>query len=737
VSNYADNLEPYINQLISLAANNPTSLGTVITNLFSIPRDEHMCNSMVHFFCNVIMPQYQGRIDRWMNPLSVKRDYFELIAIDDSIYIDMFLERIKQTFDKMLRGVTVDLIGTEFRNTMKKAIYTLAQARSFQVALECIQEGRYNSTVVFISKMLAKVHDRALKTLQNDLRNQFQSISHYDTLYTDGDLVCVTFRGVELCSYFVTYASKCAFKVLEQFLSVTDVSPVTNVGKLPEAVSEKNYEAYLYICDLLLERASKNFEQIGYSNQYSGRANIEFSDSELRTILCYLATMRHYLREYETRGEKHDWPIWKHIVPALTDQRDDETINQILQLRCSICLNVFVNGPSSTTGEDNIEHSLMNVELRFACTHMFHSSCLNRYRQLCCSLCRNEYSRRNSAGSICDIVFSTSDIINNTQISDQGRLALSRVMRLARYQVLPQSEITPEQRELNERERRATEALQRAREAPVRVPDNNQARRRLAERILEDSDKNKNRAEGSTIEKRRRLTFPQSSIASQVVTSTDSTVEATTTATSVQTAATESISAATEPEPTPAATEPEPTPAATEPEPTPAATEPEPTPAATESTTAAPKPTAAVAAHPGPAPETGRLTALLSGASDVATAVSRLRLPRPGGAKPKLAMDTTDVCFVRTLRKYLRMLIRLRRGEPTNMPYEGFDFHYSDEQIQRSIQRFLDLIQTIEAITFDVTDVSAFVERVLADDGATCAELLAIYDRVDAEGAGA
>jgi cytoskeletal protein RodZ len=311
----------------------------------------------------------------------------------------------------------------------------------------------------------------------------------------------------------------------------------------------------------------------------------------------------------------------------------------------------------------------------------------------------------------------------------------------------------------------------------VRVPDNNQARRRLAERILVDSDKNKNRAEGSTIEKRRRLVSSPSAAASEVligvttavsepiVSASEVTTDATsepivatsevttvatsepivatsevvTDATSEPIVATSEVTAVTTSEPIVAASETsEPIVAASK---VTAITTSEPIVATSEVTAVAPQPIvaapAAVAAHPGPAPETGRLTSLLSGASDVAVAAPRLRLPRPGGAKPKLAMDTTEVCFVRTLRDYLRMLIKTRQGEPIRIPYEGFNFYFSDKQIQDMIHEHLRLIQTIEAITFDVTDVSAFVERVLANDGATCAELLAIYDRVDAEGAGA
>ena len=62
---------------------------------------------------------------------------------------------------------------------------------------------------------------------------------------------------------------------------------------------------------------------------------------------------------------------------------------------------------------------------------------------------------------------------------------------------------------------------------------------------------------------------------------------------------------------------------------------------------------------------------------------------------------------------------------------------YDENDVLDFIREFERLINELESVVYDVTEISPYVERVLAGDEATCAELLAIYDRIDAEGAGA
>jgi hypothetical protein len=612
------------------------------------------------------------------------------------------------------------------------------------ITIKFMQEGQYESHVVLVSKLIVKVYDETKNLLRDKMPSILRDASRsYGSYYlSDDDMNVISFNDIEFCRYSVRFASICVFEMLRRFLKLRDVNPNTDIGTLGESVNERNYEAYLILSDLVMQRVLSDSEQIITINRQSGRVNTEIGEHNLKSIKRYLTTMRHSLRAYETSGEKQDWKIWKHLVPALVSANDAENIKNIREMHCIICMNPFVNGPEFTTDRNGVQHSLKDLALRFSCMHVFHVTCLDQARVVSCPLCRTPFSRRQADNSPCDILFTTGDIINNSQITDSGRHGLAVYSRLTMLDRLQPRVVTEQERADQERERSETEARKRYRQDMIRELHSKSARRHGIFRSRGTVEKNSSHGDKDDGQKRRRLASPQPAISSEVEMGADSAADATATATSVQTAAAEPIPA--DAEPIPAAAES----ILAAAEPIPAATEPilaaaEPIPAATEPTTAAPKPTAAAAAHHGPAPETGRLTALLARASDVGTAAPRLRLPRSGGAKPKLAIDSViknrpgTSKFLKSLRKYLRMMILVRRGEKIRLPLEGFDFFYKEKDVLDFIRESERLINELESFTYDVTEISPYVERVLAGDEATCAELLAIYDRIDAEGAGA
>lgn len=677
-------------------------------------------------------PVYEGQIDRWkLRCKAAAEPFFKPRSLEDGKYIEIMVQHVNRVFDRMIRRVTVHNVGTSFRNSMIKAIYNMTRAHSFLITIRFIQEGQYESHVVLVSKLIIKVYDETKNLLRDKMPGILQDASRsYGSYYlSDDDMNVISFDDIELCRYSVRFASICVFEMLRRFLKLRDVNPNTDIGTLGESVNERNYEAYLILSDLVMQRVLSDSEQIITINRQTGRVNNEIGEFNLKSIKRYLTTMRHYLRAYETSGEKKDWKIWKHLVPALVSANDAENIKNIREMHCTICTNTFVNGPEFTTDRNGVQHSLKNLALRFSCMHIFHVACLDQSRVMSCPLCRTPFPRRQADNSPCDILFTTGDIINNSQITDSGRHGLAVDCRLRMLDCLQPRVLTDEERAEQERERIETEARKRNRQDMIRQLHSKPARRYGIFHSRETAEKNSSNCDEDDGQKRRRLASPQSAISSEVE------MGAAAAAPSVQTAAPEPITAA--PGSIPVAAESIPAAA----DPIPAAADP--IPAATEPTTAAPKPTAAAAAHHGPAPETGRLTALLARASDVGTAAPRLRLPQLGGAKPKLAIDSViqkkpgTSKFLKSLRKYLRMMILVRRGEKIRLPTEGFDLFYDENDVLDFIREFERLINELESVAYDVTEISPYVERVLAGDEATCAELLAIYDRIDAEGAGA
>ena len=733
IENYTRELEAYLEQLVSSVGNDLQSLCEVISKLIdTVGGDvQYKCNSLVRFFRNIIMKIYEGQLDRWkLRCEAAVEPLFKPRSLEDGKYIEIMVEHVNRVFDRMIRRVTVHNVGTSFRNLMIQAIYNLTRAHSFLITIKFMQEGQYESHVVLVSKLIVKVYDETKNLLRDKMPSILRDASRsYGSYYlSDDDMNVISFNDIEFCRYSVRFASICVFEMLRRFLKLRDVNPNTDIGTLGESVNERNYEAYLILSDLVMQRVLSDSEQIITINRQSGRVNTEIGEHNLKSIKRYLTTMRHSLRAYETSGEKKDWKIWKHLVPALVSANDAENIKNIREMHCSICMNPFVNGPEFTTDRNGVQHSLKDLALRFSCMHVFHVTCLDQAMVVSCPLCRTPFSRRQADNSPCDILFTTGDIINNSQITDSGRHGLAVDSRLKMLARLQPRVVTEQEKAEQERELRETEARKRNRQDMIRQLHSKSARHPGIFRSRETVEKNSSHGDKDDGQKRRRLASPQPAISSEVEMGADSAADATATATSVQTAAAEPIPA--DAEPIPAAAES-------------ILAAAEPIPAATEPTTAAPKPTAAAAAHHGPAPETGRLTALLARASDVGTAAPRLRLPRSGGAKPKLAIDSVIQKkpgmskFLKSLRKYLRMMILVRRGEKIRLPTEGFDLFYDENDVLDFIREFERLINELGSVVYDVTEISPYVERVLAGDEATCAELLAIYDRIDAEGAGA
>jgi len=744
--NYEELLSSRLNGLMRHVSNTPAALSNLVAQL--VCNTDSKYDNVVEFFGTVIVNSQSQRIQRWnyirqgkerptVQPQLISTEEPRFIAeIEDARFITEMERHINDLFTRIVRSINSNHTGnTTVGAQLVTSIYNVTRARSIKLATELMQSGEYKTPVHLINHLARSVYEAAEKTLGIDIPALLQRNLDLEVIYNSQDKInYIQFRGLPFGTYFPFMSARYAFEIVHHFITLDHVDPVTNVGRLQMELNSETYLPYLSICDVFVQRYRNAIRSIDIYNQQMGCLLAEYDVSHLRRIEQLLCTIRHHLRAYEMLGERHEWPICGHVLPKLTDSdlRDDQKVKETMDLHCALCQCAILFKPSTIRNEDGTTTDIESLELPFACTHVFHTSCMEKGSLPYCPVCKNEMKRRDTDGSEIKIAIKAADLINAQ--SDEAKRTFARIQRLAKIpfqpRVLTQEEIAQKERELRDAEERARINTSYAQQTNKR--DRAAAEARLLAR-MEKQSANANPAQtddGPARVKRRRLDEP---VAAGAASEPGPAKEAEPVSAPAKEA--ESVSApAKEAESVSApAAAPATAPAAAP------ATAPATAPAAAP---AAGEARASPAAHHGPRPEISRLMSLLADGSDVTTAAPRLRAPRAGDAKPKLAIDaviperpgTTKI--LRSLRKYLKILVKLRRGEPTKLPVEGFDFYYNEDDILSFVRDFRNVVETIHTLFFDVTDVSSFVEKVMAQDEGACAELLAICERIDAGGAG-